>query len=428
MPTIKERDKEVIWHPYTPMKIWPEAIAIVRGEGVYLIDENGNRFIDAISSWWVTLHGHAHPYIAQKVSEQLLVLEHCIFAGFTHEPAVRLAERLLEILPQGMKKIFYSDNGSTAVEVAIKMALQYWNNKSIKKKKLVAIENAYHGDTFGAMAVSGRSVFTNAFTDLLFDVEFIPFPGKEDNGQSIAALRGLLEKEDVAALIVEPLVQGSAGMQMYSADILEQYFQLCRQYGTLIIADEVMTGFGRTGPLFACNHISTQPDIMCLSKGLTGGSMPLGITATTQDVFDAFYDDDRMKTLYHGHSFTGNPVMCAAALASLDLLLEDSSTEDRERIILSHKEFAATINADTSVADVRQTGTIIAIELKTENPSYHYNMRDVLYRFFLEKKIIMRPLGNIIYIFPPYCITNEELAYIYTCIRELLSVVKTEPA
>lgn len=418
--TIKQRDRQVIWHPYTPMKAWPEAIAIARGEGIYLIDEDGNRYLDAISSWWVNLHGHAHPYIAQKISEQLLVLEHCIFAGFTHEPAVRLAERLLEILPAGMSKIFYSDNGSTAVEVAIKMALQYWKNKGLKKTKLVALQNAYHGDTFGAMAVSERSVFTEAFTDFLFDVTFIPFPEKGNEQQSISALEALLLQDDVAAFIVEPLVQGSAGMLMYSADALEQYFRLCKQHNVLIIADEVMTGFGRTGPLFACDNIDTFPDIVCLSKGLTGGAMPLGVTATTQDIFDAFYDDDRTKMLYHGHSFTANPTICAAALASLDLLLMDSCTESRQRIANAHKEFTETIKDNELITDIRQTGTILAITLKTDNQSYHTNIRDSIYRFFLEKKIIMRPLGNVIYILPPYCITDDELGYVYGCVWEWL--------
>lgn len=402
------------------MKTWPEAIAIVKGEGVYLIDEDGTRYIDAISSWWVNLHGHSHPHIAAKVSEQLSVLEHCIFAGFTHEPAVRLAERLLDILPAGMAKIFYSDNGSTAVEVAIKMSLQYWNNKGIKKKKLVALQNAYHGDTFGAMAVSGRSIFTEAFTEFLFDVEFVPFPVKGNELASIAELERILQKGDVAAFIVEPLIQGSAGMYMYSADTLEAYFRLCKQYETLIIADEVMTGFGRTGPLFACDHLTTSPDMVCLSKGLTGGSMPLGVTACTQDIFDAFYDDDRMKMLYHGHSFTANPTICAAALASMDLLLHPDCTDGRKRIMDAHSSFGATVIDHPMVQEVRQTGTIIAIEIKTDTPSYHNNMRDVIYRFFLERKIIMRPLGNIIYILPPYCITGDELSYIYGCVKELL--------
>jgi len=424
MATIRERDREVVWHPYTPMKAWPEAIAITRGEGAYLIDEDGNRYLDAVASWWVNLHGHSHPYIAQKVGEQMGLLEHCMFAGFTHEPAVALAERLLEILPEGMAKIFYSDNGSTAVEVAIKMSLQYWRNKGIKKMKLVALENAYHGDTFGAMAVSGRSVFTEAFTDFLFDVTFIPFPKKGEEEKSLDALEAILTTGEVAAFIVEPLIQGSAGMYMYPADILEQYFRLCRKHAALIIADEVMTGFGRTGPLFACDHLDTPPDMVCLSKGLGGGSLPFGVTAATQNIFDAFYDDDRTKMLYHGHSFTANPSICAAALASLDLLLTDECSDNRNRIIASHAAFADSVRADEMILDIRQTGVILAIELKTDNPSYHTSMRDRLYRFFLDRKIIMRPLGNIIYILPPYCITNVEMEYIYKSIRELLGEIK----
>ena len=420
MANIKERDRQVIWHPYTPMKAWPDAIAIVKGEGTYLIDEDGNRYIDAISSWWVNLHGHSHPHIAQKVSEQLTVLEHCIFAGFTHEPAVRLAERLLEILPKGMQKVFYSDNGSTAVEVALKMALQYWNNKGVPKKKIAALQNAYHGDTFGAMAVSGRSIFTDAFADLLFDVEFVPFPSKGNEAESLAVLENILQTGEVATLIVEPLIQGSAGMHMYGPDVLEQYFQLCKKYDTLIIADEVMTGFGRTGPLFACDYINTKPDMVCLSKGLTGGSVPMGVTACTQQIFDAFYDDDRTKMLYHGHSFTANPTICAAALASMDLLLQDSCAASRRRIENAHTAYGATVRKNPLIKDVRQTGTIIAIEFKTDTPSYHSSLRDVMYRYFLEKKIVMRPLGNIIYILPPYCISDEDLEYIYKCIDELL--------
>ena len=402
------------------MKAWPEAIAIVKGEGAWLIDEDGDRYLDAISSWWVNLHGHSHPYIAQKVSEQVSTLEHCIFAGFTHEPAVRLAERLLEILPGEMRRIFYSDNGSTAVEVAIKMSLQYWKNKGIKKKKLVALQNAYHGDTFGAMAVSGRSVFTEAFADFLFDVVFIPFPAAANSSESVAALENILKQGDVAAFIVEPLVQGSAGMCMYTPDVLEQYFALCRKYNALIIADEVMTGFGRTGPLFASSQVNTTPDMICLSKGLTGGSMPLGVTACTLDIFDAFYDEDRTKMLYHGHSFTANPTICAAALASLDLLLEENCTESRNMIIDAHQKFAAAIRGHSALSDTRQTGTILAFELKTDTASYHTSIRDVMYRFFLSKKVIMRPLGGIIYILPPYCISNDELQYIYACIREFL--------
>lgn len=423
MSSIRERDKEVIWHPYTPMKLWPEAIAIKRGEGSYLFDEDGNRFIDAISSWWVTLHGHAHPYIAKKVSEQLNTLEHSIFAGFTHEPAVELAERLLAILPGDQKKIFYSDNGSTAVEVALKMSLQYWNNKGTPKKRFIALDGAYHGDTFGAMSVSGRSLFTQTFDDKLFEVEFIPFP-VGDGKESIAQLDTLLQKNDVAAMIVEPLIQGTAGMRNYSSETLEQYFSLCKQHDTLIIADEVMTGFGRTGKLFACDNITTAPDMICLSKGLTGGTMPFGITACGQHIFDAFYDDDRTKTLYHGHSYTANPVACAASLASLDLLLKDECTEARQRIERGHTIFANQVKDHAKVNDIRVQGTIIAIELNIGNgTSYTNEQRDFLYRFFIERKILLRPLGNIIYLLPPYCISTQDLHYIYNAIEELLATL-----
>ena len=423
MSSLRERDKKVIWHPYTPMKLWPEAIGIVRGEGTYLIDEDGNKFIDAISSWWVNLHGHSHPYIAQKVSEQLLTLEHSIFAGFTHEPAVKLAERLLEVLPGDQKKIFYSDNGSTAVEVALKMSLQYWNNKGITKKKFIALEGAYHGDTFGAMSVSGRSLFTQAFNDKLFEVAFIPFP-TEDGKESTQQLEALLHGNDIAAFIVEPLIQGTAGMRNYSAEVLEQYFSLCKKYDALIIADEVMTGFGRTGKLFACDNVSTAPDMICLSKGITGGTMPFGVTACGQHIFDAFYNDDRTKTLYHGHSYTANPIACAASLASLDLLLKEECTAARQRIETAHTTFSEKIKDHSKVTDVRVQGTIIAIELNIgSGTSYTNEQRDFLYRFFIERKILLRPLGNIIYLLPPYCINIEDLQYIYNTIEELLETL-----
>lgn len=421
MQDIKQRDSKVIWHPYTPMKIWPEAIGIVRGEGAYLFDEDGNRYIDAIASWWVNLHGHSNPHIAKRVSEQLVTLEHCIFAGFTHQPAVELAERLLPVLPGDFAKIFYSDNGSTAVEVAMKMALQYWANTGKPKKKIVALENAYHGDTFGAMSVSGRSIFTEAFSGLLFDVDFIPFPSKGKEAESIAALEKLLQQGDIAAFIVEPLVQGTAGMCIYGSDTLEQYFSLCRKYDTLIIADEVMTGFGRTETLFACDTVTTKPDMVCLSKGLTGGTMPMGITACTQQIFDAFYDDDRMKTLYHGHSYTANPLACAAGLASLDITLSDECYRQRRDISNSHKAFEEKIDGHEAVSDIRYNGTIIAIELNTGiGTSYTSNHRDNIYKYFLAKGILLRPLGNIIYLMPPYCIAATDLQYIYNTIEQFL--------
>ena len=411
--SLAERDRELIWHPYTQMKNAGMPVPIVKGEGVYLIAEDGKRYIDAISSWWVNIHGHAHPYIAEKVAEQLRTLEHVIFAGFTHPAAVDLAERLLEILPPEQNKLFYSDNGSTAVEVALKMCFQYWSNQDIEKTKVLAFSNSYHGDTFGAMAVSARSAFTRPFDDLLFDVKFIDLPDKE-NIQRLKSYISSISHE-LSAFIFEPLVQGSGGMLMYEAEYLDQLIRHCKEEGVLTIADEVMTGFGRTGKLFASDHLPAKADLMCFSKGLTGGTMALGVTTCTDKIYEAFLSDDKLKTLFHGHSFTANPVACAAALASLDILLENKTISDIERIRLSHQQFAEQIKKHPKVKDVRQTGTILAIEW--ENPagtSYFNHLRDSLYHFFLEEGILLRPLGNIIYILPPYCISNEELDFVYS--------------
>jgi len=416
---LVERDLKVIWHPYTQMKTALPSVPIVRGEGACLYDENGKRYIDAVSSWWVNIHGHAHPYIAQKVAEQLNKLEHVIFAGFTHEPAVELAERLLAILPSNQQKAFYSDNGSTAVEVAIKMCLQYWHNQGINKTKILAFNNAYHGDTFGAMAVSGRSAFTAAFDNLLFEVEFIDTPN-ESNIESLKSHISHL-KSSLSCFIFEPLVQGASGMLMYEAQYLDELLAHCRKEGVLLIDDEVFTGFGRTGKPFACNHLSVQPDIMCFSKGLTGGTMAFGLTTCTQQIFDAFLSDDRLKTLFHGHSYTANPVACSAGLASLDLFLDPSTQQNIDRIIASHKQFALKIKDHPKIRITRQTGTILAMEWETgTNTSYFSSLRDRLYQYFLEAGIILRPLGNIIYILPPYCITDEQLNYIYAKIESAL--------
>ncbi|RYU92024.1 adenosylmethionine--8-amino-7-oxononanoate transaminase [Mucilaginibacter terrigena] len=416
---LAERDLQVIWHPYTQMKTALPPIPIVRGEGTCLYAEDGTKYIDAISSWWVNIHGHSHPYIAKKIAEQLLQLEHVIFAGFTHPGAVELAERLLAILPFNQKKAFYSDNGSTAVEVAIKMCLQYWHNKGEQRTKIVAFKNAYHGDTFGAMSVSGRSAFTAAFDSLLFEVEFIDLP----NGNNIEALKSHIShlKPHVSSFIFEPLVQGSAGMIMYEAKYLDELMAHCRKEGVMLIADEVFTGFGRTGKPFASDHVQTQPDIMCFSKGLTGGTMAFGLTTCTQEIYDAFLSDDKMKTLFHGHSYTANPVACAAALASLDLFLEQSTQQNIDRIVAKHAAFAEKVKGHRSIKTTRQTGTILALEWETgDNTSYFSGLRDKLYQYFLNAGIILRPLGNVIYILPPYCITDNELDYIYNTIGQAL--------
>jgi adenosylmethionine---8-amino-7-oxononanoate aminotransferase len=420
--SLTERDLKVIWHPYTQMKTAAPPVPIVRGAGALLFDEAGKQYIDAVSSWWVNIHGHAHPYIAKKVAEQLQKLEHVIFAGFTHEGAVELAERLLTHLPDNQQKAFYSDNGSTAIEVAIKMCLQYWNNKGHQRTKILAFNNAYHGDTFGAMAVSGRSAFTKAFDSLLFEVEFIDTPNA-DNIQDLKSQISHL-KSELACFIFEPLVQGSAGMLMYGAEYLNELMAHCKQEGVLMIDDEIFTGFGRTGKSFACDYLRVQPDIMCFSKGLTGGTMALGLTTCTQHIYDAFLSDDRLKTLFHGHSFTANPVACASALASLDLFEQPETAANIQRIVNAHALFAGKIKHHPKIKTIRQTGTILAMEWETgDNTSYFSSLRDKLYHYFLTAGIILRPLGNVIYILPPYCITDDELQYVYSKIEQALQEI-----
>ncbi|MGV3557608.1 adenosylmethionine--8-amino-7-oxononanoate transaminase [Larkinella arboricola] len=418
---LGERDQAVIWHPFTQMQTAPLPIPIVRGDGALLFGEDGKAYIDAVSSWWVTIHGHSHPYIAERIYKQLQTLEHVIFAGFTHQPAVELAERLLPILPNNQSKVFYSDNGSTAVEVALKMAFQYWHNIGQPRRKVIALEGAYHGDTFGAMAVSGRSAFTAPFVPFLFDVEYIPAPVAGQEQTALDQLQALLSDE-VAALIVEPLVQGSGGMVMYEPEVLDQFIRLARRHGALIITDEVMTGFGRTGKLFASHYLREQPDLMSLSKGLTGGTMALGVTTCTQEIYDAFLSEDRYKTLFHGHSFTANPLACTAALASLDLLLTDETQASIQRIGQRHAAFAEQLKQKPGVKNVRQRGTILAFDLDVDGQasSYFSNIRDVAYNFLLNECVLMRPLGNVLYVFPPYCITDEQLDTVYAAIEKLL--------
>lgn len=419
IPGLGERDRAVNWHPYTQMKTAGDAIPIVNGKGVYLYDDKGKQYIDAVSSWWVTLHGHAHPYIAEQVFRQLNTLEQVIFAGFTHEPAVRLSENLLKLLPGNQEKIFYSDNGSTAVEVALKMCVQYAWNKGEEKTKILAFRNAYHGDTFGAMSVSGRSAWTRPFGNMLFEVIFIDTPTRENLDDLKARIKDIAS--ETACFIYEPLVQGAAGMLMYNAEDLSELMNYCRKSGILMIQDEVFTGFGRTGKLFAADHLSEMPDIMCFSKGLTGGTMPMGITSCSEDVFNAFLSDDKYKTLFHGHSFTANPLACTAALASMELLLSAETQAAINRICRQHSEFSSVLKSHRNVEKVRQTGTILAFELKTNGSTSYFNeIGKVLYDRFLEHGIILRPLGNIMYMVPPYCITSEELELVYTGILNVL--------
>ncbi len=418
---IKEKDTKYIWHPFTHQLNAKQNINIVKGEGIYLIDETGNKYIDAISSWWVNLHGHCNPYISQKISEQLFTLEHSIFSDFTHQPAVTLAERLLQHLPKNQSKLFYSDNGSTAVEVALKMTLQYWHNKGEQKTTFIAFENAYHGDTFGSMSVGARNVFNNAFENLLFNVAHIPLPTHENIEQLKETLQFWFNNHNIAGFIFEPIIQGAGGMQMYSAELLDELILLAKSQNVITIADEVMTGFGRTGTFFANNQLKNKADIICLSKGLTGGYMPLGVTSCTQFIYDAFVTEDRTKTFFHGHSYTANPTACAAALASLDLLEKEETQEQIQRINKQHLLFQNKIKLHKKLADVRVLGTIIAFELKTEEHTHYLNnASQSIADYFLGKGILLRPLGNIFYILPPYVISKSELNFIYTCIEEFL--------
>ncbi len=419
---LRLRDKAVNWHPYTQMKTAEHIIPIVSAKGVYLNDSDGKSYIDAVSSWWVTLHGHSHPYIAQKVSEQLSTLEQVIFAGFTHKPAIELSERLLALLPANQQKVFYTDNGSTAIEVGLKMCIQYWFNKNQKRKKVLAFKNAYHGDTFGAMSVSGRGIWTDPFGAMLFEVIFIDVPTMDNFEEN----KRIIDEhaDDIACFVYEPLVQGAAGMLMHNSECLSELMTYCRSKNVLMIQDEIFVGFGRTGKLFAADHLTEKPDVMCFSKGLTGGTMPLGLTTCTNEIYDAFYSDEKDKALFHGHSFTASPLACTAAVASLDLLLLEETQDNIDRIVAQHTAFADKLRVHPKVKCVRQTGTILALEWKTGNTtSYFDDIHDRLYAYFLNKGILLRPLGNIIYLLPPYCITNEELNHIYTTIFQALEEV-----
>lgn len=421
--TLAQRDQKVIWHPYTQMKTAALPVSIVRGEGALLYAEDGKEYIDAVASWWVNLHGHAHPHIAQKVAKQLQTLEHVIFAGFTHQPAVELAEGLLKILPEGQSRVFYSDNGSTAVEVALKMAIQYWANLGTPKKKIIAFRDSYHGDTFGAMAVSSRSAFTAPFWSYLFEVEFVDVPTPGNETETIAQLEAFAVAGNVAAFIYEPLVLGTAGMVMYEPEVLDKLVAICQQHKILTIADEVMTGFGRTGKLFASHYLNYKPDMVCLSKGLTGGTMALGVTTCSNKIYEAFLSDDKGRTLFHGHSYTANPVACAAGIASLELTISPETQQNLERISTRHQVFAAEIQQLPGVKQVRQRGTILAVEFADETTSYFSNLRDTLYNYALEQGVILRPLGNIIYIIPPYCITDSQLDKVYQTITGMQKLI-----
>jgi adenosylmethionine-8-amino-7-oxononanoate aminotransferase len=417
--SLVEKDLAAIWHPFTQMQTARNPIPIVRAKGVYLYTEKGERYIDGISSWWVNLHGHCHPYIVDKIISQLNSLDHVIFAGFTHPSAVELGTRLLNMLPGKMSKVFFSDNGSTSVEIALKMALQYPFNTDpfTKKTTVVCFKNSYHGDTFGAMSAAGKNDFNKPFWKHLFEVKTIdpPFHGKEE--ASLSQLKNILNKKKVACFIFEPLVLGAGGMRIYPPQGLDALLHLCKQHHVICIADEVMTGFGRTETLFACEQIHETPDIICLSKGLTGGLLPLGVTACTQAIFDAFLSDHLHQALLHGHSYTANPIACTSALASLDLLQGPTCFSQREMIAKSHQDFCWTWKEHPKLIRCESLGTLLALEYRIAHPSsYFQSISNCLSTFFLDKGVLLRPLGNILYVLPPYCIQQAELNLVYDVI------------
>ncbi len=421
MTSWQEEDGKHIWHPFTPLQGLDDPLMIERAEGVNLYTEKGQKIIDVISSWWVNIHGHSHPYIAQAIHDQAAELEHVIFAGFTHKPAITLAKRLLEILPDNQSKVFYSDNGSTAVEVGIKMAFQYFHNQGIEKKRIIAIDGAYHGDTFGAMSVGERGAFTEPFNPYLFDVDFIDFPSHGTEETVWHQFETLIATGDIAAFIFEPIVQGASGMRVYSIDLLNRMMRLAQKNGVICIADEVMTGFGRLGTMFAADQLENKPDIFCLSKGITGGAMAMGVTTCTDEIQSAYRSSDLMKTFFHGHSFTANPIACAAANASLDLLLTAECEDDRTRLNQRHNEFLAKIEGHEMVRSPRVMGTIVAFELNTERETSYLNeARHHLYPYFISKGLLIRPLGNVIYLIPPYIISDDDLEFIYSTILNFL--------
>ncbi len=411
-------DAAHVWHPYTQHGIAPAPVPIVSGDGAWLTDAAGNRLFDAVSSWWVNLHGHARPEIATAVAEQARTLEQVIFAGFTHEPAARLAAELVEVLPAGLTRVFYSDDGSTAVEAAVKMALQWWAHRGERRPLVAALENAYHGDTFGAMSASARGVFNAPFAGHLFEVARLPDPSEDD---LLAALDRLLDERgtELAAVIVEPLLLAAGGMRTWSEETLRGVRERTRAAGVLLIADEVATGFGRTGPLFACQRAGVSPDLMCLSKGVTGGFLPLGVTAATEEVFAAFVSPDRRRTFFHGHSYTANPLACAAGRASLRLLREPACTRRRGEIEAAHRAGLASLEGHPLVTRPRVLGTVAAFDLHA-GEGYLAPIGAELAEFARGEGFLLRPLGNVVYLMPPYCATDAELADAYAVVRRFL--------
>lgn len=418
-----------IWHPFTQMQLEPAPIFIKKGKKEFLYDANENQIIDGISSWWTNIHGHAHPYIRKKVNEQAKKIEQVIFAGFTHKPAIKLSQRLLQLTHKNFDKVFFSDDGSTAIEVALKMAMQFHyhahlNDLKNRPLKILSFENAYHGDTFAAMSVAGKNIFTLPFADYFFEVVQVRPPYLGEEKKSFKNFITTIEQNNFAAFIYEPLVQGAGGMLMHNEKALLDMIRFAKEKNIITIADEVMTGFGRTGTLFASEQVGEFPDLLCLSKGLTAGFLPMSVTLAHKKIYDSFLSNDRARAFFHGHSFTANPLACAAANASLDLFEKKNIFKKIKKIEKAHKEFINSLRQFNVVRNIRLQGTILAFDVQTPNAegdSYLNQSRDFFYNYFLKNGVLLRPLGNTLYILPPYCISKKSLQKIYSLIIDMLN-------
>ncbi|GGZ84481.1 adenosylmethionine--8-amino-7-oxononanoate aminotransferase BioA [Algibacter mikhailovii] len=419
---LKQRDKKHLWHPLKQHQLNPESLAIVKAKGCILTDENGNEYIDAIASWYTCMYGHCNDYIIDATHKQMQQLDQVMFSDFTHEPAIKLSEALINILPKNQNKIYFNDNGSTAVESGIKMALQYYFNKKDKRSTFIAFENGFHGDTFGAMSVSGLSVYNGPFEEFLIDVQRIPTPNGSNTQNILKQLEDYISNHHIAGFIYEPLIQGAAGMKTHDADGLNSILEYCKNHDILTIADEVMTGFGKTGKYFASDYIDTKPDIICLSKALTAGLIPMAITSCTQDIYNAFLSNDMAKGFFHCHTYSGNPVACAAAIAGIELLISEEIQNNIKNISSNHKAFLKRIKNHSKIKTTRHIGVILAIDLNTKMERYG-SLRDKLLTFFMDRGVFLRPLGNTIYIQVPYVISNAELQQVYQAIEDVLEIV-----
>jgi len=424
-----QHKKDTVWHPFTQHAINPNSVHVERASGASLFTDDGREIIDAISSWWVITHGHCDPRITKAVQEQAANLEQVIFAGFTHSPAEELAAGLMRATKNNFDHVFYADSGSTAVEVALKMAIGYWIHTGAPRQKIIAFHDGYHGDTFGMMSTGGPSTYNKVYENFLFEVEHIPVPMAGCEAESFAAMEAILKanKDNVAAFVFEPLVQGAGGMNMYSTDALNTLCDMARKDGVLLIGDEVMTGFGRTGSMFAHQQCNFVPDILCLSKGLTAGFLPMGAALCTGAIYDAFYHKDRSRMFFHSSSFMGNPLACAAANASLKIWEDEPVMARINAIENAHESAAQDFKKRGDVENVRQKGTILAMDVAGDQGSgYLSQIQPKLYDLFLSQDVLLRPLGNTIYVLPPYCISEGELARIYDTIHFALNSICDE--